>query len=158
MNKTLGFIAVAIILVGVGVYFSSSNSAQSEGVLTFQETSYDFGMVPMNNGNVTHEFIVENTSQSLVTISEISTSCMCTTAFLTHENHEIGPFGMSGHDLKKSANTTIQPGERVIVRAVFDPAAHGPSGVGHIERTIYIKTNSSAQPMAQLSFVANVVR
>lgn len=44
--------------------------------------------------------------------------------------------------MTRNANLTVKPGETVTVKAIFDPAAHGPSGVGPVERQIMISTNA----------------
>ena len=65
---------------------------------------------------------------------------MCTTAFLLKDGEEIGPFGMAGHSgVRGNANLTVNPGEEAVVRVVFDPAAHGPAGVGPIERQVMLE-------------------
>jgi len=156
MKKRLIFFLVALALISVGVYFSLSKPASSQGRLEADRADYDFGTIPMNGGNVTYEFALENKSGEPVTIEEVSTSCMCTTAFVSHQDHNLGPFGMSGHNIQRKANVTVQPGERMIVKAVFDPAAHGPAGAGSVSRTIYLSTNSKTQPTVNLAFTANV--
>jgi len=156
MKKIYVFVAVAVVLVGTGIYFSLSAPASSQGRLEADRADYDFGTISMNGGNVTYEFALENKSGEPVTIEEVSTSCMCTTAFVSHQDHNLGPFGMGGHNIQRKANVTVQPGERMTVKAVFDPAAHGPAGAGSVSRTIYLSTNSKEQPIVNLAFTANV--
>jgi len=140
--------------VGVGIYFSSSDPVvNSQGKIETSHLSYDFGQVIMNAGDVEHRFVLENKSDQSIILGDISTSCMCTTAFLEYERGSIGPFGMSGHDIKKTANFTVEPGKSVDLRVIFDPAAHGPSGTGFTERNIYVNTNSQIQP--QIVFKIN---
>ena len=102
------------------------------------ESNYDFGEVSMAKGLVEHEFILSNTSSAPVNIGSVETTCMCTTAYLkVSGGKEAGPFGMPGHGgPKAAASLTVEPGEKLIVRAVFDPAAHGPAGVGAVERAV----------------------
>ena len=104
------------------------------------ESNYDFGEVSMAKGLVEHEFILSNTSSAPVNIGSVETTCMCTTAYLkVSGGKEAGPFGMPGHGGPRgAANLTVNPGEKLIVRAVFDPAAHGPAGVGGVERAVII--------------------
>ena len=118
------------------------------------ETSFNFGSISMAAGKVTHRFRVNNSSAGPVVIQKLYTSCMCTTAALVKGVRQFGPFGMPGHTPIPTINQTLVPGERVYVEVVFDPAAHGPAGVGPIERVVTIE--NSAQPPLQLAFSAQV--
>ena len=52
------------------------------------------------------------------------------------------------------AGVIVNPGENVIVKATFDPAAHGPAGIGEVSREIYIDTGAD-EPVV-LGFKVNV--
>lgn len=81
---------------------------------------------------------------------------MCTNAnLLTNDGKVKGPFGM--HE-SPPVNLEIMPNESVKLQAIFDPNAHGPAGVGVMDRSIYIDTNSSEKPKLELKFVANVIK
>ncbi len=141
---TLGLILLVVVgLIWIGGGFKSKVPTASinenyGGALTVEESSYDFGTVSMANGKVSKDFILENQSQGNVKIGEIYTSCMCTEAEVKVGDKTYGPFGMPGHLSAGKANAIIGPGEKVIVKTIFDPAAHGPSGVGPIERQISV--------------------
>ncbi|MBI4123252.1 MAG: DUF1573 domain-containing protein [Parcubacteria group bacterium] len=151
MNKTI-VITLISLLVGGGLIFWSYNNSKAPNenpnfdsstdngnmVLTAAETNYDFGEVSMARGLVEHKFVLKNNSAEVVKIGRVETSCMCTTAYLlTKDGKEFGPFGMAGHSgMMNNANLKVNPSEELIVRAVFDPAAHGPAGVGPIERQV----------------------
>ena len=113
------------------------------------ETSYDFGAISMAAGEVKHIFKIKNTSNEAVTISKIYTSCMCTTAALTIGGRQFGPYGMPGHGIIPKINQAVGENEDAAVEVVFDPAAHGPAGVGQIQRTITIE-NNAGQPVELL--------
>ncbi|MFH1990386.1 MAG: DUF1573 domain-containing protein [Patescibacteria group bacterium] len=140
---------IAIVIFGL-IWLTNSNAKtptstardENGGTLTFQESTYDFGTISMANGKVSKEFLLENKSDKNVLIGEVFTSCMCTEAELNVDGKFAGPFGMQGHGLSRSANLTVKPGETITVKAIFDPAAHGPSGVGPVERQIMISTNA----------------
>ena len=126
---------------------SSTNSAalatgMTSAAVTDPIPPYDFGSVSMLRGNVEHEFAITNTTDTNLIITKAETSCMCTRMVLRLPNgKEIGPFGMPGHGFSPSVNAVIPPGEKLIVRTIFDPAAHGPAGVGRIERAVTLDTN-----------------
>ncbi len=164
MNKTI-LIILASLIAGGGLIFWSYTATKTQNpqvnqesqavLLTASEPVYDFGEVRMAKGLVEHKFVLKNDSAEAVKIGRVETSCMCTTVFLSGENGgEIGPFGMAGHsDVRTSAGMTINPGEELIVRAVFDPAAHGPAGVGLVERQIALEVGGTP---TILSFTATV--
>ena len=123
--------------------------------LSVAESDYDFGSVSIAGGFVTHDFVLTNESAEAVQIREVSTSCMCTEAFLRVGDKEFGPFGMPGHGLvNKRANVTVLPGDKVVVKAQFDPAAHGPAGIGIVKRDVYVVVGENEQ--VALSFTATV--
>lgn len=96
----------------------------------------------MANGIVRHSFAVKNAGDIPVTVRQVYTSCMCTEAtLLVAGGRRIGPFGMPGHGMPPSINREFAPGEEATIEVAFDPAAHGPAGVGMIERLIYLETD-----------------
>lgn len=115
--------------------------------LSASETSYDFGRISMKNGLVEKTFAVTNTNSEDVFVEKITTSCMCTTAFITRaDGEEKGPYGMVGHGASvPKANETIKAGETRTVRVVFDPNAHGPAGVGLIERLVMLEDSTGGR-------------
>lgn len=130
-----------------------SNSINA--VLSSDENSFNFGNVSMAAGNVSHNFKIKNTGSEALAITKIYTSCMCTSAALIKNGKNIGPFGMLGHGFIPGLNETLQPGEEVEVRAIFDPAAHGPAGLGKVYRVVTLE-NSGRGGKLELSFGANV--
>lgn len=160
------------IIIGVGIGFaflglivwlakpSSSDtntqntSSGTGGALTAQETSYDFGTVSMKAGKVSHAFKIKNTGSGPITLTKVYTSCMCTQATLVMGSKKRGPFGMQGHGIIPKINEVLDAEKDAEVEVVFDPAAHGPAGVGRISRAIYLENNQSAPFELQIS--ANV--
>ncbi|KKP86012.1 hypothetical protein A3B84_01550 [Candidatus Nomurabacteria bacterium RIFCSPHIGHO2_02_FULL_35_13] len=115
----------------------------SKGSLIATEKFYDFGAISMKNGNVVKEFTVTNFNDGDIILSKVLTSCMCTSAYIVKPDGTMkGPFGMSGHGAAPLSDEAIKPGENRIVRVVFDPNAHGPAGVGMIDRFITLTDTS----------------
>ena len=162
MNNTIIGITITVLVLGGLVWiarpdFRSSRalSVGNEGVLMVEEANhYDFGTISMADGEVKHQFKIRNTSSEAVIINKIYTSCMCTTASLTTRSGQFGPFGMPGHSAIPRIDQTVDSNEEVTVEIVFDPAAHGPAGVGRIQRTVTIE-NNVGQPV-ELQFAAIV--
>lgn len=131
---------------------TENNTVEDGGnVFSAPETLYDFGSISMKDGKVSHKFTVTNTTSSDVLLERVVTSCMCTVAYIVSGENKKGPFGMPGHGgpVPKS-NYTIKAGETIEIEAVFDPNAHGPAGVGLIERVIAL--TSDAGDTLELTF------
>lgn len=133
---------------------SASLSSENEVLMVEEANNYDFGRISMAAGKVAHQFKIKNTNNETVTIEKMYTSCMCTTATLTAGDKVLGPYGMPGHGAIPRIDQLINPNEEVTVEVVFDPAAHGPAGVGRIQRTVTIE-NNGGEPV-ELQFVAMV--
>ncbi|MEK7554376.1 MAG: DUF1573 domain-containing protein [Patescibacteria group bacterium] len=118
------------------------------------EKYYDFGTISMREGDVRYNFTVKNSGSESVTVNKVYTSCMCTTASLILGEKRFGPYGMPGHGFVPKVDQIVNPGEEATVEAVFDPAAHGPAGVGRIARTITLENNAGAP--VELNFSAMV--
>lgn len=164
MNKTTVISIIIAIVALAGIIWiarpdsrsgnTASIATKSPGVLDAEETSFDFGTISMAAGKVKHAFKIKNASNEPVTIGKMYTSCMCTTAALMMNGKQFGPYGMPGHGFIPKINEIIGPNGEATVEVVFDPVAHGPAGVGRIQRTITIE-NNAGQPL-ELGFTALV--
>lgn len=119
----------------------------ARGILTAVETDFDFGRISMANGEVSHRYAIKNAGTEQALVTAIYTSCMCTRAILWARDGKAGPFGMPGHGLLPRTNKMIAPGETAEIEAIFDPNAHGPAGIGPIDRVISIETAGASQPL-----------
>lgn len=118
---------------------TQASNIETKGSLIAEEKLYDFGAISMANGKVEKVFKITNPTSSEITLKNIETSCMCTTAYLESGNGEKGPFGMPGHGGGATrTNEVINAGESRELKVVYDPNAHGPAGVGNIDRFIYL--------------------
>ena len=157
-------VAVALVILSANRTGSSpsennsnilAGSANGTGTLVAVESFYDLGTISMSAGKVSRVFKITNTGTGQVFVKKIYTSCMCTTATLTTKEGTAGPFGMPGHEAIPTISQTVAPNEEASIEAIFDPAAHGPAGVGRVRRSIYIETDSQKEPL-ELVFEANV--
>ena len=126
----------------------------SNRILTAKEMNFDFGSVSMAAGKVAHRYWIRNTGATPIVLRKMYTSCMCTTAALVKGGRKFEPSGMPGHGSIATLNEPIAPNEAAMVEVVFDPAAHGPAGIGRIERLVTVQTDLES-PL-ELAFVANV--
>lgn len=151
--------AVSLMFLGRGG--SGSKSVANIASVGITETAFggtipqfDFGTVSMAAGKVAHDFVLTNNSGSDIAISRAETSCMCTEATLSFpDGKEIGPVGMAGMGFTPTINETLKSGDKLRIRAIFDPAAHGPAGIGPAERAIMLTTDKGQY---QLGFKAMV--
>jgi hypothetical protein len=158
--------AVLALLLGGGWLLLASGGSGGVGggelsasALTAMEEQFDFESIPMNGGDVSHRFELKNEGEEPVIIEKVYTSCMCTSAYVVSaDGTRYGSFGMPGHATPSKTAVNVAPGESAFVEAVFDPAAHGPAGVGLAQRSIYLETNSAQSPKIELAFQALVTR
>ncbi|MEK7618511.1 MAG: DUF1573 domain-containing protein [Patescibacteria group bacterium] len=160
------FVGIFLFIVLIAGAFVLSNSPTASNQpqagqkaaaskLTAAETFFDFGTISMAKGKVTKAFTVKNTTGEPITVSKVYTSCMCTQAVITSGNDRKGPFGMPGHGGSiPTISLTIAPNSEAVVEVIFDPAAHGPSGVGPIQRNVFVESTDSGK--LTLEFKANV--
>ncbi len=163
MNKSIIAIFIGtFFLIGGLIWFGQpTGNTETEAaagvpntVLITEESSFDFGSISMANGKVTHKFKVKNTGAEDVNLKKLYTSCMCTEANLLLGDKKYGPFGMPGHVSVSLNKVNIAPNQEAEVEVIFDPAAHGPAGVGLIERVVTLE-NSAGSPV-EFSFSAKV--
>ena len=163
--RSWGLLA-ALVAVGVGgtvlVAFNRGQgdqppplqAASLTGTLTAVQNATDFGRISMRNGKVSYRYSLRNETEAPALIEEIYTSCMCTEASLLLGAERVGPFGMPGHVSNPKVNGVVQPGQSVMVEAVFDPQAHGPAGVGRNDRAVSVVLGG--QRVLELQFTAYV--
>ena len=109
----------------------------------------------MKNGNVSKKFTITNPTDENIFISSLTTSCMCTNAyFIQLDGNKKGPFSMPGMGFVPKLNENIKAGESRDIEVVYDPNAHGPAGVGMIDRFVYLEDSSGKK--LQLEIKANV--
>lgn len=170
-TKIIGGAAAAILVLGAVIIAAqpgpvkntptavevvrADTAVNSAGRLTAAEAKFSFGPISMARGKVTHRYAIKNVGTEPLLIRKIYTSCMCTTAALVKNGKTSDAYGMPGMSGPiPTINVPINPQEEAFIEVVFDPAAHGPAGVGPIERVVTIE-NNAGQPL-ELEFTALV--
>ena len=156
-NTALIIIIVAVV-IGGGIMFFSGNSDEATEVeqvtsassLTADRQLHDFGEIDIFSGVVTTTFALTNEGTEDVTVSEGTTSCGCT-------NAELGGISFGMHE-KMNKEFVIPAGETRDLTVVYDPLAHGPSGTGLAQRSVFLKTNSSVTPELEVRIKAMVTK
>ncbi len=153
--KIAGMILLLVVGVGAALFFAQpkqpvdtadahqdmEHETDGPDLLKAEPSSYDWGTISMKNGKVRNTFVVKNTMDEAITLSKLYTSCMCTEAFIKINGKEDGPFGMQGHGASKSVNQNLEPNQIAEIIVEFDPAAHGPAGIGLIERETILESS-----------------
>ena len=166
-QKTLyALVGVSVLTIGFGVYRSWNGAAKPQAAAFSQAVAapagslvsfrpfVDLGTVSMAGGKVPFRYMIRNAGGETLTINRVYTSCMCTEAFLVTPKERSGPFGMPGHGLPRAVKAPLAPGESAAVEVLFDPAAHGPSGLGRIDRVVTLESKEA--PPLELRMTAMV--
>ncbi|MBU3942993.1 DUF1573 domain-containing protein [Patescibacteria group bacterium] len=144
-NKIIKFSVVGLVAIliigGAGLKIAKSFQGKNFGPAKVEitEMSYDAGTVSMADGLVKHTYEIKNTGEGDLKLKNIRTSCMCTTVYLKIGDKLSPKFGM--HDNPPIWTETIPPGETGYLEVTFDPAFHGPEGIGSLVRAVYVSTN-----------------
>ena len=129
-------------------------TSAEHNVLQSDKSSHDFGTISMKDGKVKTIFKVKNSTAEAITLTKLYTTCMCTEAKLMVNGVSEGPFGMPGHGSVPTFLQKLEPNQEAEVEVEYDPNAHGPSGVGRIERQVIVEGNDGK--LATLNIIANV--
>lgn len=154
------FAFTALILFG-GVYVLSITTSTpqidtslSAKAYVSNPTSFDWGKVPINGGNVTKSFAIQNRGTETLKFFNVKTSCHCTRAYITINGSDSPRFGM---DSLSSWVGEVPSGKDANLTVVFDPAFHGAAGVGPINRFVSVETNDKANPKLTFTLTGTVV-
>ena len=101
--------------------------------LQIPSASYDWGIIP-KSPPVTHIFAVQNTGTADLVLSNMVTSCACTTA--------------------KLSSSVIPPGQRADLTITFNPSFHKVEG--DVVRLVWFGSNDPTQPWVEVRLTANV--
>lgn len=153
------FAGAAIVLAALGLVFISINGdfgSQTAGSskIEAKEKNYDFGDVSMAKGVVKHTFEIKNSGSGNLKISEIKTSCMCTSAVLDIDGKKSPAFSLHNNPMLWSDE--IAAGQTAKLEVAFDPNAHGPDATGPITRTISMRVNGSEEEV--FTITGNVIK
>lgn len=145
----LSILIGAIVLIGGLAYWmtsSSGGSGEKDSFVSASEAtnleaspsgSINLGQVVYAGGKVSKSFDVKNNSDKTIKLRKIVTSCMCTTAKFSVNGKETRSFGMEMNgDLNPLIDMDLPAGATGQVTFTFDPAAHGPQGIGPFDRVV----------------------
>lgn len=160
-NVLIGIVLVLVVFIFLGgtAYGLAQLSTnvevviEDDAVASVSESQYDWGTIRMYDGMATKVFKVKNTGSKTLKLYNATTSCACTTVQVKTATQQTPALNMHG---KSNVVIEIAPGEEAAVEVVFNPAYHGPSGVGAISRVASMKTNDPQQPELKFNLTAVV--
>lgn len=152
--STISLLVIAVIF-GSKVGSAANVKSDSQTAVEIENNKYDFGNVDFGGGVVDKSFSIKNTGSSTLKIYNVKTSCMCTTAQLKTSEFASKKFGM--HEASNEV-IEVKPGNTADLKVEFDPAYHGPSGLGSISRTVTMETNDPVHKKLEFYLTANVVK
>ncbi|MBI4079521.1 MAG: DUF1573 domain-containing protein [Candidatus Levybacteria bacterium] len=153
-------IATVWILLG-GVYFigKSTTPAQvassQEAKAVINKKTYDWGTIPYDGGLVKADFAIKNEGNGALQLTNIKTSCACTKAQVAIDGTQSPFFSM--HSVSSWVGEVLS-GKQATLTVIFDPAFHGPSGVGSMTRLISIETNDQENRKLEFTLNGTVVK
>lgn len=153
-------IATFWILLG-GVYFIGKSTAPAQ-VASSQDAkavvskkTYDWGTIPYSGGVATAEFPINNEGTGVLKLTNVKTSCACTKAQITIDGAQSPFFSM--HSVSSWVGE-VPSGKEAKLTVIFDPAFHGPSGVGPMTRIISMETNDQNNKKLEFTLTGTVVK
>lgn len=152
------FFPAALIIGGIIFGLLNYSSLESQGApkVEITQKEYDAGTISMADGVVKYTYEIKNVGDRDLKIDRIWTSCMCTTSILRVGDKESPKFGM--HDNPVFWSQKIASGEVGFLEVTFNPAFHGPQGIGPVVRIVYLSTNDAQNKKVEVKLLANVVK
>lgn len=158
----IGLIVLTLLILGGGIYVLSATSSTSPKVVASQnakaeidQKTFDWGNIPYSGGNVNKTFTIKNTGTDTLKLTGVKTSCTCTKAQVSIDG-KVSPY-FSMHATSSWVGE-VNPGKEAKLEVIFDPAFHGPTGVGPMERLISVETNDVQNPNLEFSLKGVVVK
>lgn len=160
----IGIIVFTLTIIGFGVFLTGGTSSKAAiekttgAKIEASEESYSFGTIKYGGGLVQHAYKIKNNGTSELKIANLSTSCHCTKVYFEKKGAKGPAFGMQGAGGVSGWVGTLAPSEEGTLVAVFDPAFHGPQGIGPISRIVSAETNDPNKQYLEFTFTANVIK
>lgn len=146
----IGLVVIIILLASLGLvslWYLSLDRPEIE----VNPSSYDFGNIQREV--VSKTFEIRNSGKAELKLTQVSTSCGCTTAVVKARGIVSPVFGL--HNNPKDWSIVLLPGETAALEVTYDAELHPDTGLVH--RVVYIKSNDPMKPEAQVDIWANVI-
>lgn len=155
----IGIVLASFLVLFGGVFLATraqkapTIASSSSVKVQVEETSFDWGTISMKDGKAEKSFTIKNIGSGTLQLANVQTSCECTEAQVEIDGATSPYFGMHTNS---SWVGEVAPDKTASLSVIFDPAFHGPQGVGQITRLISLETNDQSQPKLEFTLTANV--
>jgi hypothetical protein len=162
IKPIIGVLLFSFVFIGGAYFVISSGEKPQISITTYSsqdknrpiiktpETSYDMGTIKVSDTKE-KEFIVKNTGTRPLLLSEISSSCGCTSAQIIYKGTLSKEFSMHS---QSDYVAQIEPNTSAIVKVVYMPFTMPVYGV--VERQVFMTTNDPSKPKLEFKIKANV--
>ncbi len=158
-NKTKNMLKIlipVIIVIGVAGFFLSSSFAETPRIQVMPGY-HDFGDVPAGGSVVSALMDVTNVGKGDLIMSNMDSSCGCTSASMIVDGKEGPRFSMSAHGTNPiDWSVTLKPGQTAKLKVYYDPSVHSDQR-GPVTRYITIFSNDLLNSQMKVTIEANQV-
>lgn len=157
----IAFIIGTLLLLSGGVMILNNTTMSSKVTVTknakveILEREFNWGQIDYSGPKATKTFIIKNSGSEVLKLTNVKTSCSCTSAQLVIDGIRSPLFLMHS---TSSWVGQLQPGREAQVIVVFDQRFHGPQSVGPIERIISVETSDVNNPKIEFKLTGNVIK
>ena len=124
-----------VILLTLVFLSSILTFAQKQGaIISWEETSHDFGTVKKEDGVVTYRFIFVNVGDEPLLLEKVKSTCGCATSNYTKD--------------------PVLPNAKGFVEIAFDP---NNQSIGEFKKTITVITNEKSIVASRLEIKGNII-
>ena len=157
----IGAIAVSVIIIVGAIFALGKDTAPKrdslgEASMTIDKTFEDFGDMK-GDAERTATFTITNTSDEVLRIWNIATSCDCTFASITINGQETGEFNMPMHMSSTLKNWIgeVPAKQTATLKVTYKPKVMPVTGV--VTRQVNFATNDPKNQSVEVSVKANVL-
>ncbi len=153
-------VASILIIIGASVVLSRNNGPKRENLgiaaMTIDKKEEDFGDMKVDEEKAA-TFTITNTSDAVLRIWGIATSCDCTFANVTIRGEKTGEFNMTMHTSGPLKNWIgeVPKGEKATLEVIYRPSVMPVSGP--VSRQVRFATNDPKNAEVEVSVKANVL-
>ncbi len=153
-------LASAVIIAGAVFLVGGDKSPKRESLgqasMSLDKTTADLGTMKGDEERAV-TFTIANTSDSVLRLWNIATSCDCTFASVTIAGRETGEFNMTMHmgAALKNWIGEIPPKQAAQLKVIYRPKVMPVTGP--VTRSVSFSTNDPKNPVVELAVSANVL-
>ncbi len=118
-------LAAAGLILVIFLIKSSYDVEPGDPKITFTQKTINLGDVSVLGGPVSTKFGIKNDGGGILTISDMETSCACTSASVIYEGIESPMFNMRAHGTNPTGwSVKIKPGDTADLKVIYEPRVH----------------------------------